>query len=191
MEPNARAAADIDARTSTGVALPANVASPTTAATTRMPRSTPCRTRRAVGAARSIRMALSETSLTQARSRPDHVAVRRRRLDRTRAPATTGFPLALDHFGLRVEPRDHPRLARRDGGVDRDDLARVDQHLLARAHVVGRDRHRLVAVDDPGRHVELLLDALARGLQAHARTRHQRFDHDRHRAREPGEGRDG
>ena len=93
--PNAIAAADIAASTCTGVAFVANVATPTSSAATGTPRSTVWRRTRAVGAATSMRAAGTDRSLTQARSRPDHVVVMRRRLETTRAPATSGSPSRL------------------------------------------------------------------------------------------------
>ena len=80
-------------------ALPENVAMPTSPAATADPRSTLCRRTRAVGAATSIRVD-DDRSFTHARSRPDHVVVIRRRLDTTRAPATTGSPSRLTTSAL-------------------------------------------------------------------------------------------
>ncbi len=92
LPPNAIAPAHAAASTCAGDAFEAYAATPTTTAATGAPRSTVCRSRLTVGAATSTRADGIESSLTHARSRPDQVVVMRRRLETTRAPATSGSP---------------------------------------------------------------------------------------------------
>ncbi len=190
-EPKAIAPAHVVARISTGVALAANAATPTSAAATGAPRSMVWRSARVVGDATSIRAAGTESSRIHARSRPDQVVVIRSRLETTRAPATTGFSLATGDLRAGIEPRHHPGFSGRHRRIDAQYFARLGHHLLAGANFGRRALDRFIAADDAHPDVEQRLHALADGPYPDARTGDEHLGGNRSGAGDPSEHGDG
>ena len=111
----------------------------------------------------------TERSLTHARSRPDHVVVMRRRLETTRAPATSGSPsrrttstLAPCHGTTRASP------AVTIASTPTTSPASTRIGSPGRTSAAGSSI-AIVALDGAHARVERALDRFARGLHANAR----------------------